>query len=154
MKAFHHSDRSFLSSQDISDRVDKEEYDSAILASLERNKLEVVRGNWHDALDPCVREDLRRHRSYNGKSVRDLLRALRNKRHHYNELSYEVKTTYGKIPDQFADYWTSRFPQLLIHSWTSMHCIKNEPGFAKYFDNSYDFLHVSNIVVRTYFSWV
>ena len=75
-------------------------------------------------------------------SVRDLLRALRNKKHHYNELPEVTKLMYGRLPDQFTDYWTSRFPKLLIHSWMSMHCIKNEPSLAKYFDKDYDFVKV------------
>ena len=50
---------------------------------------------------------------------------------------------YGRIPDQYVDYWTSRFPRLLVHTWYSMHCIKNEPTFKKYFDKEYDFLQVS-----------
>ena len=44
--------------QDVSDRVDKESFDSAILASIERNKLEVVRNNWYDLLDPQVKTNL------------------------------------------------------------------------------------------------
>jgi serine/threonine-protein kinase/endoribonuclease IRE1 len=42
--------------QDVSDRVDKESFDSAIVASLERNKLEVVRNNWYDLLDVQVND--------------------------------------------------------------------------------------------------
>ena len=40
--------------QDVSDRVDKETFDSAFLVAIERNKLEVVRNNWYDLLDPQV----------------------------------------------------------------------------------------------------
>ena len=65
--------------QDVSDRVDKEDVDSAILLSLERNRNSIVQGNWQEALDERVRDDLRKHRTYNPKAVRDLLRALRNK---------------------------------------------------------------------------
>ena len=65
--------------QDVSDRVDKEDVDSAILLSLERNRHSIVQGNWQEALDERVRDDLRKHRTYNPKAVRDLLRALRNK---------------------------------------------------------------------------
>ena len=42
-------------------------------------------------MDEHVHEDLRKHRSYKGHSVRDLLRALRNKKHHYNELPEVTK---------------------------------------------------------------
>jgi hypothetical protein len=44
----------FLCLQDVSDRVDKESFDSAILAAIERNKTEVVRSNWYDLLDAPV----------------------------------------------------------------------------------------------------
>lgn len=139
---FWSKDKTLTFLQDVSDRVDKEDTDSAILASIERRRAEIVNGNWLQNLDEHVQEDLRKHRTYKGSSVRDLLRALRNKRHHYNELSEITKLMYGRIPDQFVDYWTSRFPQLLIHSWTAMHCIKNEPTFIKYFDKDYDFVKV------------
>ncbi len=86
--------------QDVSDRVDKEDADSALVESLERGRSEVVRANWHDWLDDSVRDDLRKHRTYNGRQVRDLLRALRNKKHHYNELPENIKAMYGRIPDQ------------------------------------------------------
>ena len=46
------------------------------------------------------------------------------------------------MPDRFAEYWTGRFPQLLTHVWYAMHAIKNEPGFAKYFDKEFDFVQV------------
>ena len=134
--------------QDVSDRVDKEGVDSAILLSLERNRHSIVQGNWQEALDERVRDDLRRHRTYNPKAVRDLLRALRNKKHHYNELEAEVKAVYGRVPDQFSDYWTSRFPRLLVHTYHVMHCVKNEPTFQHYFDKNYDFLQVRRRTVR------
>lgn len=122
--------------------MDKEDHDSAIVVTLERNKYNVLKGNWHEALEPRIRDDLRKHRSYNGKSVRDLLRAMRNKKHHYNELSEDIKMTFGRIPDGYINYWTSRFPKLVTHSWYAMHCVKNESTFQKYFDKEYDFIQV------------
>lgn len=65
--------------QDVSDRVEKDSTDSAVLQSLERAAHDVVRGSWRMHLEEVVMEDLRRHRTYQGRSVRDLLRALRNK---------------------------------------------------------------------------
>lgn len=129
----------------MSDRVDKEDSESALIVSLERHRAEVTRGNWHDMLDPKVSEDLRKHRTYNGKSVRDLLRALRNKKHHYNELQDEIKALYGRVPDQYASYWMTKFPKLLIFTWRAMHSIKKEPTFVKYFDKEFDFLPVSQV---------
>ena len=57
---------------------------------------------------------------------------------------------YGRLPDQFADYWMTRFPKLLIHSWMAMHCIKREPSLAKYFDKDYDFVKVSDLLYSVY----
>ena len=116
---------------------------------LEHGDIFYFSGNWLENLDEHVHDDLRKHRTYRGTSVRDLLRALRNKKHHYNEFQEITKLMYGRLPDQFADYWMSRFPKLLIHSWMAMHCIKREPGFAKYFDKDYDFVKVSDLCYVT-----
>ena len=109
-------------------------------------RMDIVKGNWLEVLDEHVHDDLRKHRTYKGHSVRDLLRALRNKKHHYNELPDVTKLMYGRIPDQYCLYWTSRFPQLVTHSWMSMHQIKNEPNLVKYFDKDYDFVKVRFII--------
>ena len=64
---------------DTSDRVEKETSDSAVLQCLERGGADVVRNCWKNHIEPTVMADLRKHRTYQGRSVRDLLRALRNK---------------------------------------------------------------------------
>lgn len=48
----------------------------------------------------------------------------------------------GRTPDEFCDYWTTRFPKLLMHAWYAMHCVKNEHIFARYYDKQYDFIQV------------
>ena len=53
-----------------------------------------------------------------------------------------MKAVYGRVPDQFSDYWTGKFPRLLVHTYHVMHCVKNEPTFQHYFDKNYDFLQV------------
>jgi len=115
--------------QDVSDRLDLDDKDSAVIACIERNRYEIVRDNWYNLLDPEIAEDLRSRRTYNETSVSGLLRALRNKKHHYQELNREIKTIYGRFPDKFADYWLLKFPKLLIHSWLSMHCVTIFPYF-------------------------
>ncbi|XP_042889377.1 serine/threonine-protein kinase/endoribonuclease IRE1-like isoform X1 [Penaeus japonicus] len=125
--------------QDVSDRVEKEGGDSLVVMNLERGNLDVVRGDWRQHMHAVIAEDLRRFRDYKGWSVRDLLRALRNKRNHYRELKEEARQVFGRIPDQFISYWTDRFPKLLIHTWLAMHCVKTEPIFTKYYDSFYNF---------------
>lgn len=50
-----------------------------MLQALERDGIMIVRGDWRRHIDPEVAQDLRKYRSYRGESVRDLMRALRNK---------------------------------------------------------------------------
>jgi len=47
--------------------------------------------------------------------VRDLLRVVRNKRHHFHELSADVRTRLAlDLPAGFLAYFESRFPALLL----------------------------------------
>lgn len=67
--------------QDVSDRIEKESGDAMVVMSLERGGAQVVHEDWRQCMHPVIAEDLRRFRDYKGRSVRDLLRALRNKVH-------------------------------------------------------------------------
>lgn len=81
-----------------------------------------------------LQNDLRKFRTYKGQNVRDLLRAMRNKKHHYRELPEEVKNSLGAVPDQFVCYFTSRFPKLLTHTYYAMMCCKQERVFHQYYN--------------------
>ncbi|XP_022243411.1 serine/threonine-protein kinase/endoribonuclease IRE1-like isoform X1 [Limulus polyphemus] len=120
--------------QDVSDRIEKEPTDSPVVMCLERGGLEVVKGDWREHITSELQADLMRFRTYKGHSVRDLMRAMRNKKHHYRELSKELQTSLGSIPEHFVDYFTSRFPRLLIHSYLSLQCCKDEAVFSNYYD--------------------
>lgn len=63
----------------MSDRVEKLDYSVEPLKTLEKNGRFVVRQDWNLHLDDAISADLRKYRGYHGSSVRDLLRALRNK---------------------------------------------------------------------------
>uniref|UniRef100_A0A671LKI5 Serine/threonine-protein kinase/endoribonuclease IRE1 n=1 Tax=Sinocyclocheilus anshuiensis TaxID=1608454 RepID=A0A671LKI5_9TELE len=106
--------------QDVSDRIEKEPADSAIVARLENSGRSVVRTNWRMHISAPLQADLRKFRTYKGNSVRDLLRAMRNKKHHYHELPPEVQTALGEVPDGFVAYFTSRFPRLLLHTHSAL----------------------------------
>ncbi|KAJ4444309.1 hypothetical protein ANN_06101 [Periplaneta americana] len=127
--------------QDVSDRVEKDDQDSPVLQALETGAYCVVKEDWRNVIDSEVAQDLRKYRNYRGSSVRDLLRALRNKKHHYRELSEEAQQSLGEIPNKFIDYWTQRFPLLLLHSWITMQCVKDEPIFSQYYHKNYTFNH-------------
>lgn len=59
--------------------MEKDDQESLVLQALEGGAHSVVRGNWRNVIDSEVAQDLRKYRNYRGTSVRDLLRALRNK---------------------------------------------------------------------------
>ncbi|XP_025052086.1 serine/threonine-protein kinase/endoribonuclease IRE1 isoform X2 [Alligator sinensis] len=118
---------------DVSDRIEKESLDGPVVKQLERRGREVVKMDWREHITVPLQTDLRKFRSYKGGSVRDLLRAMRNKKHHYRELPTEVQETLGTIPDDFVRYFTSRFPRLLLHTYHAMQICSQERLFQPYY---------------------
>lgn len=123
---FWSKDRQLQFFMDVSDRIEKEEETSPVMRHLESEAHMVVKSNWIDHICQYLKEgkhnnlihiyfiylDLCRHRSYLGYTVKDLLRAMRNKKHHYRELTEELRHSLGPIPDKFASYFTDRFPHV------------------------------------------
>ncbi|XP_059203107.1 serine/threonine-protein kinase/endoribonuclease IRE1-like isoform X1 [Centropristis striata] len=122
--------------QDVSDRIEKEPLDGQIVRQLERGGRAVVKSDWREHITVPLQTDLRKFRSYKGGSVRDLLRAMRNKKHHYRELPAEVQETLGSIPDDFVSYFTSRFPHLLMHTYLAMRTCASERPFLPYYSTA------------------
>ncbi|XP_077979928.1 serine/threonine-protein kinase/endoribonuclease IRE1-like [Glandiceps talaboti] len=120
--------------QDVSDRIEKLPVNDPVVIELERNGREVVKYDWRNNITLELQSDLRKFRTYRGNSVRDLLRAMRNKKHHYRELPEEVKLSLGAVPEEFVYYFTSRFPKLLLHTYNViMMCCKGERLFRQYY---------------------
>lgn len=76
-----------------SDRVEHEDRadDSVVLRALEAIGPNVFGASWESKLDSKLLEDGRRYRKYNFSSVRDLLRIIRNKSHHFMELPPDMQ---------------------------------------------------------------
>uniref|UniRef100_A0A674JZV6 Serine/threonine-protein kinase/endoribonuclease IRE1 n=1 Tax=Terrapene triunguis TaxID=2587831 RepID=A0A674JZV6_9SAUR len=123
--------------QDVSDRIEKEPAEGPILTALESGGRSVVKLNWRAHISVPLQTDLRKFRTYKGSSVRDLLRAMRNKKHHYHELPTDVQETLGAVPDEFVQYFTSRFPQLLLHTHRAMQICATERLFHPYYQHSW-----------------
>ncbi|CAJ1053976.1 serine/threonine-protein kinase/endoribonuclease IRE1-like isoform X1 [Xyrichtys novacula] len=130
---FWSPEKQLLFFQDVSDRIEKEPADSQIVVRLETAGRAVVRTNWRMHISVPLQTDLRRFRTYKGNSVRDLLRAMRNKKHHYHELPPEVQETLGELPEGFISYFTSRFPRLLMHTHSALHVCAQERLFHPYY---------------------
>jgi len=123
--------------QDVSDRIEKESETSCVLKALQLNSIAVVRGDWKMHIGEALQEDLRKFRTYQGTQVRDLLRAMRNKKHHYRELPEALRLSLGTIPDEYVTYFTRRFPRLIMHTYNSLRSLcKDEMPLKGYYDTS------------------
>ncbi|KAH9903443.1 hypothetical protein C8Q73DRAFT_674698 [Cubamyces lactineus] len=124
--------------QDASDRFEimcRDPKDANLLA-LEKGAYDVVGADWHARLDKLFIENLGKFRKYDGKSVQDLLRALRNKKHHYQDLPDNVKRLLGTMPEGFLAYFTRRFPRLFlhVHGVISSSPLRSESMFRTYYE--------------------
>ncbi|KAG8832714.1 bifunctional endoribonuclease/protein kinase ire1 [Serendipita sp. 400] len=124
--------------QDASDRfeiMEREPRERGLIA-LETGAFDVVGYDWHKRLDKVFIDNLGKYRKYQGASVQDLLRALRNKKHHYQDLPDNVKRHLGPLPDGFLAYFTKRFPALFLHVYSVVSDLplRYEPMFKTYFE--------------------
>ncbi|KAG1873028.1 hypothetical protein DFJ58DRAFT_722200 [Suillus subalutaceus] len=124
--------------QDASDRFEimcRDPRDQNLIV-LETGAFDVVGQDWHARLDKVFIENLGKYRKYDGKSVQDLLRALRNKKHHYQDLPDHVKRHLGPMPEGFLSYFTRRFPRLFmhVHGVISNTPLCHESMFRTYFE--------------------
>jgi serine/threonine protein kinase len=99
----------------VSDRLEREPSNSPIMITLESNAAAIVGRHWDRKLHPSFLEDLGKYRKYDTSSVRDCLRVIRNKKHHFLELSEELKLMMSPVPSGFLMYFEQRFPRLLLH---------------------------------------
>lgn len=128
---------SFL--HDASDRVELEDREakSDILKALESIAPIAIGTKWNEKLEPQFINDIGRYRRYKYESVRDLLRVMRNKLNHYRELPAEIQGLLGPVPDGFEEYFTSRFPRLLIEVYKVVNKFcRSEKWFQKYVQGS------------------
>jgi serine/threonine-protein kinase/endoribonuclease IRE1 len=104
---------------DVSDHFEKEKRDppSDPLKELEAYAPEVCRGDFLKLLGRDFVESMGKQRKYTGNRLLDLLRALRNKKNHYEDMSDKLKKDVGPLPEGYLSYWTRRFPNLLITCW-------------------------------------
>lgn len=104
---------------DVSDHFEKEPRDppSEPLQRLETEAPEVCRGDFLRRLPKEFIESLGKQRKYTGSRMLDLLRALRNKRNHYEDMSDALRKMVGPLPEGYLGFWTRRFPNLLINCW-------------------------------------
>lgn len=120
---------------DASDRFEIMEPEETALALLEKDAELVVGKNWYSRMDRVFTSSLGKYRKYKGESVRDLLRAMRNKKHHYQDMDASAQKHLGALPAGFLHYFTSKFPKLFLHVHGVVRDsrLRHEPVFDVYF---------------------
>ncbi|KAG5358600.1 Serine/threonine-protein kinase ppk4 [Yarrowia sp. B02] len=123
---------------EVSDRFEIEPRDppSDLLMELERDAASVVGSNWQEQLDPLLLDNLGKYRKYHGDRVMDLLRAFRNKYHHFNDMPPELQKLMSPLPRAYMEYFTRRFPNLLmsIYYVVKDH-LRHEHAFERFFED-------------------
>lgn len=124
---------------DVSDHFEKEPRDppSAHLQELESQASVVISGG--DFLRQLPRdfvESLGKQRKYSGSKLLDLLRALRNKRNHYEDIPDALKRVVGPLPDGYLAFWTVKFPELLVACWNVIWIVRwdSTDRFREYYE--------------------
>ncbi|SPN96579.1 related to IRE1 - protein kinase [Cephalotrichum gorgonifer] len=123
---------------DVSDHFEKEprEPPSAALEELEMNAPGVTRGDFLRALPREFIDSLGKQRKYTGSRLLDLLRALRNKRNHYEDMPEALKRSVGPLPEGYLAFWTVRFPSLLLVCWNVVYQVgwDSADRFREYYE--------------------
>ncbi|KAK3115835.1 bifunctional endoribonuclease/protein kinase ire1 [Teratosphaeriaceae sp. CCFEE 6253] len=98
---------------------------------------EGTRADFLGRLDRVFVETLGKQRKYSGSRLLDLLRALRNKKNHYEDMPVEVKARVGPLAGGYLRYWTDRFPLLLMACYEVVHELELEKSdrFKVYFSH-------------------
>ncbi|KAK0261874.1 bifunctional endoribonuclease/protein kinase ire1 [Friedmanniomyces endolithicus] len=113
--------------------------DSFDLRLLEDRVGDVIggRSDFLAKLDRQLVDTLGKQRKYSGNRLLDLLRALRNKKNHYEDMPAEVKARVGPLAGGYLRYWTDRFPLLLMTCYEVIHQagIQESDRFKGYFSH-------------------
>ncbi|KAL3232133.1 Serine/threonine-protein kinase/endoribonuclease IRE1 [Nakaseomyces bracarensis] len=121
----------------VSDRLEIETKDppSDIILKLENHAKRIIpHHDWCKFLDDQFLDNLTKYRKYQKDKVIDLLRAIRNVYHHFNDLPEEVKLKMGTLPNGFYDYFSEKFPHLLMEVYNVVNrTMREESAFSDYF---------------------
>lgn len=122
----------------VSDHFEKEKRDppTAALQELERYAPSICGSDFLKPLGKDFVDSLGKQRKYTGTRLLDLLRALRNKKNHYEDMSDALKKHVGPLPDGYLNFWTRRFPSLLIICWNVIYEIQwdDTDRFREYYE--------------------
>lgn len=87
------------------------------LFAIEANAGKIVGLAWDRNLDRELLTNVSKFRTYDPSSVRDCLRMIRNKNHHFDELPDSLKDRIGHRIEDLIQYFDNKFPRLLMHCY-------------------------------------
>ncbi|OEU22231.1 kinase-like protein, partial [Fragilariopsis cylindrus CCMP1102] len=93
--------------------------------AIERSALDVIGTSWEAKLDSALIDNVQKFRTYDYSCIRDLLRLIRNKHHHFDELPEEFRLTTAPNQNALCEYFGIKFPALVMHCYTF--CGRNLP---------------------------
>ena len=95
-------------------------------------------GDFLRALPQAFKDTLGKQRKYKGDSLLDLLRALRNKKNHYEDMPEAIKERVGPLPAGYLGFWSRKFPSLLLTCWRVVKELgwEGRDRFKKYYEAS------------------
>ncbi len=93
--------------------VDKKQ--SQLQTKLRAESSEVYTGDWTSPLDEAVKNDV--HKKVSKNDICKLLKTIRNKTEHFDELSEELQHTYYCCSEGVARYFNEKFPKLLLYTF-------------------------------------
>lgn len=122
---------------DVSDRIETEctSQSSAndISLAIERGAIDVVGSSWEARLDQALVDNVQKFRTYDYACIRDLLRLIRNKHHHFDELPEAFRQSTVPNQDSMLDYFQAKFPSLVMHCYNfSRISLADESLLSKY----------------------
>ncbi|KAF8361054.1 hypothetical protein PRIPAC_87977 [Pristionchus pacificus] len=139
-----------LSSNIASDRFVGEDFKSLLSKRIMKNGKNIVKTNWTNELCDELKNYIRteNNKFYTGRyeirewSLRDLIRLIRNLKHHYwfspsmvLDLPDSVRSSIGENINKLDEYFTGRFPHLLLHVYEAMEWCSDEPAFQHYYSD-------------------
>ena len=104
----------------LSDRLERDDRNLGLTnRALEAEKQLVMGGSnvsWHTLVDKSI-WDSPEYRKYFGNSLQDLIRLIRNKRHHWQELPLDAKKLLKDPTIGYLNYFDRLFPNLLAYTY-------------------------------------
>mmetsp|Transcript_15612 Transcript_15612/g.38950 ORF Transcript_15612/g.38950 Transcript_15612/m.38950 type:complete len:1748 (-) Transcript_15612:1933-7176(-) len=114
---------------EVSDRLETEcasqSTANASSLAIERGAMEVVGTSWESRLDNALVDNVNKFRTYDYACIRDLLRLVRNKHHHFEELPEDFRQSTIPNQDALLEYFERKFPDLVMHCYNF--CRQNLP---------------------------